>query len=126
MTEFTNQQFLRAEDMLIEGAYKSRTLKIVDVLSLVPLTRRLEPYSGYALVFENCCKVLGLGLTNEQVIKIVAGDARPQKWIGVTVTIEVRRVRGKHRGESQPAIRIIPVAGTVLRSGLIRELGESW
>jgi hypothetical protein len=126
MTEFSNQQYIRAEDLLCDGAYKTRTIKIVDVLSNAPLTRRLDPYAGYALVFENCSKVLGLGLTNEQLIKVVAGDARPEKWIGLSVTIAVRRVRGKRKGESQPAIRIMPPQGTLLRSGLVRELGEEW
>lgn len=124
MGKYNNESYLRAEDLLIGGKYHRAVLEIEDVLTGAPLTRRLKPVEGLALKFKGKDKVLGLGTTNESLCKVVFGDASPDKWRGKTVTIEVRRVRAKTG--TQPAIRVIPLPGTELRSGLAREIGEAY
>lgn len=123
---YNDEPYLRAEDLLVDERYSTFTLEIVAVLSGAPLTRRLRPVTGYALAFKGCQKVLGLGATNEALIKVITGDSRPAKWIGRTVTLEVRRVRSARKGETQPAIRLMPKVGTEMRSGLKKELGDAY
>lgn len=123
--KYNDEPYLRSEDLLIDGVYKTITAKIESVLTEAKLNRRNKTYLGFALKFEGKEKVLGLGLTNESLLKAITGDARPEKWIGHTVTLEVREVRSA-TGGTEPAIRIMPEKGTRLRSGLIRQLGGEW
>jgi hypothetical protein len=126
MGKYNDEPYLRSEDLLRDGKYLGATLEIEDVLEGAPITRKLKPIQGLALKFKGRDKVLGLGATNEALCKTIFGDTRHQTWIGKSVTIAVRRVRGMRKGETQPAIRIIPPPGTEVRSGLARELGEAY
>ena len=121
--KYNNEPYLRAEDLLVDGKYQSPTLEIEAVVYGCPLTRKLKPCEGLGLKFKGREKVLGLGTTNESLMKVIAGDARPESWNGKKITLEVRMVQGQQKGETQPAIRIIPPSGTVMRSGLVRQLG---
>jgi hypothetical protein len=120
---YTNEPFMRSEHLLRGGKYASPTCKVSAVLTGVPLMRKNKSYQGIALQFEGQTKVLGLGVTNESIMAVVAGDSNPQAWIGVAVKIEVREVNSASGG-TEPAIRIIPPAGTKMRSGLVRQLGK--
>jgi hypothetical protein len=126
VTKFTNEQYLRAEHLLVDGQYKAFVMEIAGVLTDAPLQRKLQSTKGLALKFAKTDKVLGLGQTNESLITVIAGDSRPEKWVGLKVRLEVRKVRKAGGGGTQPAIRIIPPVGTELRSGLAKELGESY
>lgn len=126
MAEYNDEPYLRSEDLLVGGKYVTATVEIEEVLEGCPLTRKLKEHKGIALKLKGKEKVLGLGLTNEQLLKVVCGDCRPSEWKGKTIKLEVRKVRGKTRGTTQPAIRIMPPPGTEMRSGLIKELGESY
>lgn len=126
LQRWNNEDYLRSEDMLREGKYIPRTLKIEAVIEGCPLTRRLKKVEGLALKFAGANKILGLGLTNEALVKAITGDARPEKWIGCEVTLAVRRVRSATGGDGQPAIRIMPPKGMAIRSGLAKELGEAY
>ena len=123
MTQYTNEPYLRAEHLLRDGNYLKPTLKVIDVLEGAPLTRKLKPYAGIALKFENQAKVLGLGQTNESLMACVCQDATPSSWIGRSIVIEVREVRSP-RGGTEPAIRIMPQEACSMRGGLFRELGN--
>lgn len=130
--KYINEPYLRAEHLLVDGRYKPFELVVCGVLTDAPLQRKLQAAKGVALVFQSQSgkpveKVLGLGQTNESLMTVIAGDSRPEKWIGQKVRLEVRKVRKAERGGgNQPAIRIIPPAGTELRSGLAKELGEQY
>ena len=134
MTRYNDEPYIRAEDLLSGGRYVTAVCEIEAVLEGAPLTRRLRPMEGLALKLKGVSvpyrvletKVLGLGATNEGLCKAIFGDAKPATWVGKQITLEVRRVRGQRKGETQPAIRIMPPAGTEMRSGLIRELGEAY
>lgn len=123
--KYNDEPYLRSEDLLFDGVYKKIAVKIEAVLTEAKLNRKNKSYSGLALRFADKEKVLGLGLTNESLIKAITGDARPEKWLGHTINLEVREVRSANGG-TEPAIRIMPEKGTRLRSGLIRQLGSEW
>ena len=123
MIKYTNQAYLRAEDLLKGGVYVSRELEVEDIVTDCPLQRKQKLFHGIGLKFKGAEKVLGLGVTNEGLMKVICGDADPKTWVGHKVKLEVRRVK-KAGGGTQPAIRIIPEKGTELRSGLVKELGE--
>lgn len=132
VTKYTNEPYLRAEHLLVNNAYKAFELKVVAVLTDAPLQRKLQSCKGVALKFESMDgkpvgKVLGLGSTNESLMTVIAGDSRHEQWVGKKVRLEVRQVRSAERGGGkQPAIRIMPPPGTEIRSGLAKELGESY
>lgn len=125
MKKYTTEVFLRSEHRLKDGAYIDRECVIEDVLTDVPLMRKQKAFAGIALKFKDMDEVLGLGITNHSLVIVICGDRRPETWIGKTVTIEVREVRSL-TGGTEPAIRIMPPKGTVMRSGLVRQLGESY
>ena len=126
IVKYNNEEYLRAEHLLKDGKYKSVQLPIEAVLEGCPLQKKLEPTQGFAIRFKGATKVLGLGTTNFSLACASTGESDPAKWIGKTLRIEVRKVRGKTKGTTQPAIRIIPPDGTEIRSGLAKELGESY
>ena len=116
--------YLRAEHLLANGHYGKLTAKIARVVYGCPIQRRLKSCEGVGLEFVGIEKVFGLGITNESLVRVCTGESDPEKWAGHTLTLEVRMVRGPKKGTTQPAIRIIPRAGTIMRQGLIKELGE--
>lgn len=120
---YTNEPFLRSEHLLRDKQYVSPKLTIKAVLTGVPLMRKNKTYLGVALQFEKLEQVLGLGVTNESLMCVIAGDGKHDKWIGVVVTLEVREVNSVSGG-TEPAIRIMPPKGTKMRSGLLRQLGK--
>jgi hypothetical protein len=126
LSKYQNEEYLRAEHLLKDGKYRTVQLPIEAVIEDCPLQRKLEPSKGYAIRFKGATKVLGLGTTNFSLVCASIGESDPANWIGKTLRIEVRKVRGKTKGTTQPAIRIIPPDGTELRSGLIKELGERY
>ena len=123
MSGYTNEPFLRSEHLLRGGNYASPKCKIVAVLSGVPLMRKNKSYLGMALQFDGQQKVLGLGITNESLMAVIAGDGNPAKWIGVEVQLEVREVNSASGG-TEPAIRLMPPKGTLIRAGLNKQLGK--
>ncbi len=120
---YTNEPFLRSEHLMRGGDYLSPKLKVAGVISEVPLMRKNKAFKGIALAFEGQEKVLGLGVTNESLMAVVTGESNSAKWIGATVTLEVREVNNASGG-TEPAIRIMPEQGTKIRSGLVRQLGK--
>ena len=122
MSNYTNEPFLRSEHLLRGGAYASPKCKIAAVLIGVPLMRKNKSFQGMALQFEGQQKVLGLGITNESLMAVIAGDGNPAKWIGVEVQLEVREVNSA-TGGTEPAIRLMPPKGTLIRQGLKKQLG---
>lgn len=122
MSNYTNEPFLRSEHLLRNGNYASPKCKITAVLTGVPLMRKNKSYQGMALQFEGQQKVLGLGITNESLMAVIAGDGNPAKWVGVEVQLEVREVNSASGG-TEPAIRLMPPKGTLIRQGLKRMLG---
>jgi hypothetical protein len=120
---YTNEPFLRSEHLMRGGDYLSPKLKVAKVLTDVPLMRKNKSFKGLAIAFEGQEKVLGLGVTNESLMAVVSGDSSPAKWVGMTVTLEVREVNSA-QGGTEPAIRIMPEPGTKMRSGLVRQLGK--
>jgi len=121
---YTNEPFLRSEHLMRGGDYVSPKLKVSGVLTDVPLMRKNKTYKGIAVAFEGQDKVLGLGATNESLMAVVTGDSSQSKWIGAMVTLEVREVNSA-AGGTEPAIRVMPLAGTKMRSGLVRQLGKA-
>ena len=122
MSNYTNEPFLRSEHLLRGGAYAAPKCKIAAVLIGVPLMRKNKSFQGMALQFEGQQKVLGLGITNESLMAVIAGDGNPAKWVGVEVQLEVREVNSA-TGGTEPAIRLMPPKGTLIRQGLKKQLG---
>ena len=125
MVKYTNEAYLRAEDMLRGGEYQSMELEIADVVTECPLMRKNATFNGIGLAFKGASKVLGLGITNESLVKVVTGESNPKEWIGKKVTLEVREVRAA-TGGTTPAIRIIPKDGTKMRANLSKQLGKRY
>lgn len=125
MDKYTNEPFLRSEHLLRDGNYVSPTVEVEAILTDVPLMRKKKAYNGIALKFAKSDKVLGLGITNESLMNVICGDSQPEKWVGKKVKLEVREVNNANGG-TEPAIRIMPPAGTKMRSGLARQLGAAY
>lgn len=120
--QYTNEPFLRSEHLLRGGNYAAPRRKIAAVLHDVPLMRKNKAYKGMALQFDGEQKVLGLGITNESLMAVIAGDGSPAKWVGVEVQLEVREVNSASGG-TEPAIRLMPPKTTLIRQGLKKQLG---
>jgi hypothetical protein len=120
---YTNEPFLKSEHLKRDGNYVAPKLIVKNVLTGVPLMRKGKPYAGLAIVFEGQEKVLGLNATNESMMAVSTGDSQSSKWIGATITLEVREVNSV-AGGTEPAIRIMPPNGTKMRSGLAKQLGK--
>jgi len=124
LTPYNNEDYMRSEDLLRDGKYITFTGKIEAVIDGCPLTRRLKKVNGLGIKFVGAHKILGLGLSNESMLKAALGDARPDTWIGKEITLQVRKVRAQ--SGTQPAIRIMPPKGMEIRSGLAKELGTAY
>ena len=123
---YTNEPFLKSEHLKRDGNYVTPKLNVTGVLTGVPMVRKGKEYFGVALVFSGQEKVLGLNATNEGLMAVLAGDSRPEKWVGHSVTLEAREVNSQGvKGATEHGIRIRTPEGTKLRSGLRNHLGKA-
>ena len=136
MRPYNNEPYLRSEHLLHDGKYMSPVLEIEAIISNCPMQKFVKrdgkettvPVDKIGLKFVGKEKILGLNATNEGVCASILGDGNPDKWVGKKVRLEVRSIHsaGGGKGESEPAIRIMPSkedAGK-LRKGLARMLGK--
>ena len=115
-------RFLYAEDLLIDGEFRSPKVEIVEVHEPGTLKsadgRTIDKWS---IAFNGKAKMLVLCKTNVGIIHFLTGN--PGKgWIGKEIVIEARIV--KAFGAETTAIRVIPPVGATLRKKLIDGLGR--
>lgn len=116
-------RFLYAEDLIADGRYQSPILVIEEIIR--PGT--LESADGKMIEkptmrFVGREKMLVLNITNQQVVPLATKQSL-YKSIGCQVKLEVRDVKSIGGG-IEPAIRIVPPKGTLMRRKLKDRLGE--
>ena len=122
-------RFLYAEDLLVDGEYKSPEVVISEVHKPGTLETdqgdNSRPIDEWAISFEKATKILVLcSKTNIKLIHIVTGVSleNSDAWIGKKIKLGVRIVPAF--GAEEPAIRVLPPIGTKLRRGIKKHLGR--
>ena len=115
-------RFLYAEDLLIQGQFRSPKVTISEVHRPGTLKsgdgRMIDKWT---IGFEGKDKLLALCKTNVSVLHFLTGYDAGEGWIGAEVTIGARVV--KAFGADTTAIRVLPPKGTTLRKTIIDRLG---
>lgn len=115
-------EFLRAEDFLIGGEFKSGHFEIVRVLPSVELTdNNGKKTQRKALALKGRNKVFVLNPQNEGVLRSILGDV-VEKSVGMKIELSVQEIRVAR--DEVVCLRIIPPVGTKMRKGLINGLGK--
>ena len=117
-------EFLYSEDLLKGGEYLAPEVEISEVHP--PGTVKCQKgrktiEDKWTIGFKGAKKMLVLCKTNKTVIHTVTGEEPGPNWIGKKITLEVRIIDSFSKKE--PAIRVIPPAGTMLRRKTIEMLG---
>lgn len=115
-------RFLYAEDLLVDGEFRTAKVTIDKFHS----GGTLQAADGKlvdkpAISFAGRDKILVLCKTNASILHFVTGQQPGDKWVGHQITLQVRIVEAF--GELVPAIRVIPPAGCPIRKQLIKRLG---
>lgn len=118
--------YMRSADLLFDGAFRTAKLKIAKVHGPCELqTAAKMLITKPVLEFSNYSKKMVLNKTNQEVLHMLVGDARPEKAVGVTVCIEVREVPDPKAGKNAKCLglRIMPRKGQPLGSAVRSRLG---
>lgn len=115
-------RFLYAEDLIVDGAFRTVTLEISAWHDRGTITAANgKKVDKPCVEFAGKSKMLALCKTNIAIGVICTGQQPGAKWIGHKVTLQPRVVDAF--GEKVLALRIIPQSGTVLRKSLKDRLG---
>lgn len=115
-------RFLYAEDLIVDGSFRTVTLEVSAWHEPGTITAANgKKVDKPCIEFAGKQKMLALCKTNRSVGVIVTGQQAGPKWIGHKLTLQARVVEAF--GEKVLALRIIPQPGTVLRKSLKDRLG---
>lgn len=127
---YMKEPYLRAEHLLRDGRYRSVTVKVSDIV--YNCTGKNFDGSNkkmLGLAFEGREKILGLNVTNENLMAWVAGDGDPAAWKGHEIQLVVRLIDNKKDRVKEPAIRIWPSKphpNKRVRDEMGADVGEDW
>jgi len=122
-TESYGIGYLHSEDLLSDGQYRIANVEIAVVYPPGTIkSADKKPIDEWTIGFKGTDKRLVVRKTNCTVIHCVNGNPPGNAWIGQKITLQVRIIESF--GGTEPAIRVIPHDGCLIRKNVIKRLGK--
>ena len=117
-------EYLYAEDLLINGRFKSPTVTISEYIPANTLTtKNHRKVDRPSIRFRGKEKVFVLNKTNRRMIHLVTGQDEGPGWVGWTITLQARV--GEAFGDDNCLfLRVMPTEGMAIPRSLMKRLGR--